>query len=83
MNYTEQLKAEQNVVASLRTKLNNIRLPSRTINWQHRNISSPINNIQYRLEVKRQKLKINNQINSSQNKIISLRSLIFGDGKQI
>jgi len=80
MTYQEEITNEQSAIAALRTRLKNIRLPSRTINWQHQNVGAPRNSVQQRLETKRQKKKINNKIVYSQNKIISLRESIFGEG---
>ena len=79
MTYEEQLKTEQSIVSTLRARLKNIRLPPRTINWQHQNVGRINNGVQQRLETKRQKKKISNKIASSQNKIISLRESIFGE----
>ena len=80
MTVQDQIIAEQSIISTLRNQLKNIRLPPRTINWQHRNIGSSVGGVQSRLEIKRQKLKINNQIISSNNKIISLRDALFGEG---
>ena len=79
MTYEEQIKSEEATISSLRNQIRQIRLPARTVNWQHNNISSPRNAIQQRLLVKKQKSQINTKIKSSQSKIISLRSLIFGE----
>jgi hypothetical protein len=79
MTYEDQINTEQSIISSLRNQLKNIRLPSRTITWQHQNISSGVGTIQDRLNVRRQKLQINNKIISSQNKICSLKSALFGD----
>ena len=79
MTIQEEITNEQSAIAALRVRLKNIRLPPRTINWQHQNVGRINNGVQRRLETKRQKIKINNQIASSQNKIISLRDSIFGE----
>ena len=79
MIYEEQIKSEEATISSLRNQIRQIRLPARTVNWQHNNSSSPRNAIQQRLLVKKQKSQINTKIKSSQSKIISLRSLIFGE----
>jgi len=81
MTYEEQLKTEQSIVSTLRARLKNIRLPPRTINWQHQNIGRVRNGVQQRLETKREKINISNKIISSQNKITSLRDAIFGESE--
>lgn len=79
MTIQDQITAEQSVITALRNQLRNIRLPARTINWQHQNVVSPgRGGVRQRLLVKKQQAQINTQITSSQNKIISLRELIFG-----
>jgi len=79
MTIQEEISSEQSAIAALRVRLKNIRLPPRTINWQHQNVGRINNGVQQRLETKRQKKKISNKIASSQNKIISLRESIFGE----
>ena len=78
MTIQDQIAAEQTIITSLRNQLRNIRPQARTINWQHTNIGTGRNAIQQRLVYKKQKLKIGSQITASENKIISLRELIFG-----
>jgi len=78
MTYEEQITAEQSIITALRNQLRNIKFPARTINWQHQNIGRTGNAVQQRLEVKRQRKKINTGITSSTNKIISLREALFG-----
>ena len=78
MTYEEQIAAEQSIITSLRNRLKNIRLPARTINWQHRNLGKVRNDVQQRLAYKKQKAQVNSEIKASQNKIISLREALFG-----
>ena len=76
--YEEQISLEQSAISALKNQLRNIKFPPRTINWQHSNIGKIRNNVQQRLEFKRQKAKINSKINYFENKIISLRDALFG-----
>lgn len=78
MTYQEEIINQQAIIASLRNQLKNIKFPARTVNWQHQNIGGTRNAVQQRLVYKKQKLKLGSQITASENKIISLRELIFG-----
>ena len=81
MTIQEEITSEQSAITALRARLKNIRLPPRTINWQHQNIGRVRNGVQQRLETKREKINISNKIISSQNKITSLRDAIFGESE--
>lgn len=79
MTYEQEISNQQSIISTLKARLKNIKFPARTINWQHQNFRSPRGQVQQRMEVKRQKKRINTEIASSKYKIASLREMILGE----
>jgi len=40
MDYTEQILEQEGIIQRLGSELKQVRLPARTINWQHNNIGA-------------------------------------------
>jgi hypothetical protein len=79
MAITDDIITEENNAASLIRESRSVRLPPRTIAWQHSNGNAGSRGITRRvLEVKKQRMHINNRIVASQRKAKSLRESILG-----
>jgi hypothetical protein len=74
-----EIDNEINKIAQLRQQSKNLILPRRSIAYQFVNMRSGNRNITQELAIRRkQRKKIDTQINTSQNRIISLREALLG-----
>jgi len=77
MDYEAEILNEQGAISRLSSQLKQIRIPARTINWQHNNIGTPRNVTQRVLVARKQRKKVNSGVATSRRRILSLRESIF------
>ena len=78
MDYTEQILEQEGIIQRLGSELKQVRLPARTINWQHNNIGATRGITQRVLVVRKQRKQINSKVSVTKTKIMSLRESILG-----
>jgi len=78
MDYTEQILEQEGIIQRLGSELKQVRLPARTINWQHNNIGATRGITQRVLVVRKQRKQINSKVSVAKTKIMSLRESILG-----
>ena len=78
MDYEAEILIEQNNISKLSSELKQIKLPARTINWQHNNIGAPRNITQRVLVTRKQRKQVNSKVGVSRRRILSLRESILG-----
>jgi len=78
MYYTEQILEQEGIIQRLGSELKQVRLPARTINWQHNNIGSQPRITQRVLVARKQRKQINSKVSVAKTKIMSLRESILG-----
>ena len=78
MYYTEQILEQEGIIQRLGSELKQVRLPARTINWQHNNIGATRGITQRVLVVRKQRKQINSKVSVAKTKIMSLRESILG-----
>jgi len=77
MTYETEIIENEGAITRLTSQLKQIKVPARTINWQHRNVGAPRNITQRVLVTRKQRKKINSGITASRKRILSLRESIF------
>ena len=78
MDYTEQILEQEGIIQRLGSELKQVRLPARTINWQHNNIGATRGITQRVLVARKQRKQINSKVSVTKTKIMSLRESILG-----
>jgi len=78
MTYETEIAEHEGIITRLTSEVKQIKLPARTINWQHQNIGAPRNTTQRVLVARKQRKKVNSGIDYSRRRILSLRESILG-----
>ena len=78
MTYEKEITNEQGAITRLKAQLKQIKIPARTINWQHNNIGAPRNITKRVLVARKQRKKVNSRVTVSRKRIMSLRESILG-----
>jgi len=78
MDYESKIAEHEGIITRLTSELKQIRVPARTINWQHRNVGAPRNITQRVLVARKQRKKVNSRVGYSRRRILSLRESILG-----
>ena len=78
MEYEAEISKQEGIINRLTSEIKQIKVPARTINWQHNNIGAPRNITQRVLVARKQRKKINTGVSTSRVKILSLREAILG-----
>jgi len=78
MDYEAEIINEQGAISRLSSELKQIRLPARTINWQHSNVGATRGITQRVLIARKQRKQLNSRIGVSRRRILSLRESILG-----
>ena len=78
MDYPTEISEQEGIINRLTSEIKQIKVPARTINWQHNNIGAPRNITQRVLVARKQRKKINSRVDTSRRKIMSLREAILG-----
>ena len=77
MDYDSEIAKEEGVIKQLQSANRSLRTPRRSIDWQFKNARYGNRNpTRQRFLIKRQRKQIINNIQASQNKIISLREAL-------
>ena len=78
MTYETEIAEYKGAITRLSSELKQIKVPARTINWQHNNIGAPRNITQRVLVARKQRKKVNSRVGISRKRIMSLRESILG-----
>jgi len=78
MTYETEIAEHEGAITRLSSELKQIRLPARTINWQHSNVGATRGITQRVLVARKQRKQINSRIDVSRRRILSLRESILG-----
>ena len=78
MTYETEIAEHEGAITRLSSELKQIRLPARTINWQHQNAGATQGITQRVLIARKQRKQINSRIDTSRRRILSLRESILG-----
>ena len=78
MTYETEIAEHEGAITRLSSELKQIKVPARTINWQHNNIGALRNITQRVLVSRKQRKKVNSGIDYSRRRILSLRESILG-----
>ena len=81
MGYQEDILTEEGSIQRLREEGRKLIIPRRSINWQFRNIGQTSNIHQNVLITRKLRKAINMRIQTSQQKIASLREAIFKESQ--
>lgn len=78
MGFAEDIASEEGIIANLERQIRQVRVPQRTINWQHANRGN-VSGIPQRIIVaRRQRAQLRERVEVSKVKIKSLREAILG-----